>query len=146
MLGLGLIVELVSYSRGAWIGIVLGLILALGLSLLHKTNRQNNRVILSNRVKQLSVLAAIVIVLVGVVFTIQKVLPLPYPKGFTPISSSYSNNQSDINSRFKETFNVDNEYKSSAVRDLETSYRRCPLRCEYSYSRPVGISAIRGVR
>jgi O-antigen ligase len=115
VLGLDLITEIATYSRGAWFGTILGLIVAVGLSLLLKSqpSTTNPKPLVTNRwqrnLKKLVVPLLIILIVTVVAYLVQDGLPLPYSKDKTIQDSSYGDNQTSIDQRMKNTFAVDNE-------------------------------------
>jgi O-antigen ligase len=115
VLGLDLITEIATYSRGAWFGTILGLVVAVGLSLLLKSQpgNANPKPLVTNRwqrnLKKLAAPLLIILIITVVAYLVQGKLPLPYPKDKTVQNSSYGDNQTSIDQRMKDTFEADNE-------------------------------------
>lgn len=111
VLVLGIITEVATYSRGAWLGAVLALAVVLGLVWLGNGSLLEN---LSQKLKsnfgKVLIPGLVVIVVVVAITVFQNLLPLPYPANYQQVvKGNYSADQTAINNRLLESLNADNE-------------------------------------
>lgn len=107
---LGLITELATYSRGAWLGAALAIAIVLGLAWHGNGSwRDNLSQKLKSNFKIILVPTVIMLVVIVAITIIQILLPLPYPDTKTILAGNYSKDQTAVTNRLMESFNVDNE-------------------------------------